>query len=110
MIHMKQNDRKPAAPAILRRGNVIADLTLAVSVTFKMTERSEVAMKVSSVATINNASAGEVEYRWADGDTDTPGTYFAEWEVLWSDGTTETFPTVLADIVVVHGDLDGRAS
>jgi hypothetical protein len=110
MISIKQGDRRPAAPATIMRGEEIVDLTNATSVTFKMTERSEMALKVDAAASVLIAVNGTVEYRWAVGDTDTPGQYFAEWEVLWSDGTTETFPTVGTDVVIVYGDLDGRAA
>ena len=109
MIHIKQGDRRPAAPATIMRGSTIVPLDLAASVTFKMTEWSTMALKVDAAATVLVAADGTVEYRWAVGDTDTPGKYRAEWEVIWSDGTPETFPTVGFDIVIVYGDLDGRA-
>lgn len=109
MIHIKQGDRRPAAPATIKRGTTVVDLSTATSVTFKMTNFYEMQKKVDAAADVTDAVNGEVEYRWADGDTDTPGKYYAEWEVLWSDGTPETFPTAVPDIVIVYGDLDGRA-
>ena len=107
MIYVKQNDRRPAAPAILKRGGTIVDLTSATSVTFKMRRINSLDLKVDNSAYVTDASAGAVEYRWAAIDTDTSGEYLAEWEVLWSDGTTETFPTVDYDIVLITSDLDG---
>ena len=110
MISIKQGDRRPAAPATLKHGSTVVDLTLATSVTFKMTEQNETALKVNSAAVVLVAASGTVEYRWAVGDTDTPGKYWVEWEVLWSDGTPETFPTVIPDVAIIYGDLDGRAA
>lgn len=107
MIHIKQNDRRPAAPATLKRGDAVVDLTAATSVTFKMRQIHKLDLKVNNTVYVVDASVGQVEYRWGVGDTDTPGEYLAEWEVLWSDGTTETFPTVDYDIVLITSDLDG---
>jgi len=106
MISIKQDDRRPVADITITRGGIAVDLSLASSVTFKMTQRGKIDKKVDSAAVITGAVAGEVEYRWAAGDTDTPGTYRAEWEVLWNDGKTETFPTLVNDVVLVIGDLD----
>lgn len=108
MIYVKQNDRRPAAEVTIKRGTSVVDLNLATGVTFKMRERTQSgALKVNTAAVITDATNGVVEYRWQSGDTDTPGTYYAEWEVIWNDGTTETFPTLGHDIVIVTGDLDG---
>jgi len=107
MIFIKQGDRRPVAIATIKHGDTIVDLTLATSVTFKMTLQGRITKTVDAPATVTNAVAGEVEYRWAVGDTDDPGTYNAEWEVLWADGTPETFPTVDYDHVVIRADLDG---
>jgi hypothetical protein len=109
MIQVKQNDRRPVATATIKRGGSVVPLSGASYVQFKMTERTSQQLKVNATAVIVSAAAGTVEYRWAIGDTDTPGTYDAEWEVNWADGTSETFPTNHFDIVVIYGDLDGRA-
>jgi hypothetical protein len=106
MISVKQNDRRPAAAATLKHGTTIVPLTLASSVTFKMKPINDSEMKVNAAAVIVDAAAGEVEYRWAVGDTDTAGEFLGEWEVIWSDGTPETFPTIDFDRVIIHPDLD----
>jgi len=106
MISIKQDDRRPVAEITITRGGVAVDLTLASTVIFKMTQRGQITKKVDSSAVITDAVGGVVEYRWAAGDTDTPGWYGAEWEVLWNDGKTETFPTLVNDTVLVVGDLD----
>ena len=107
MIFIKQGDRRPAAPATLKRGTVVVDLTTATSVTFQMHPIRDTELTVDAAATVLVAASGTVEYRWAAGDTDDEGTYYAEWEVLWSDGTTETFPTINHDVVVIRPAVDG---
>jgi len=106
MISIKQGDRRPAAPATIKRGTAIVDLTNATSVTFKLRRKSFVDLTVDAEADILSAVDGTVEYRWAVGDTDLAGEYQAEWEVLWSDGTPETFPTMGYDLCMIYSDLD----
>jgi len=106
LIYVKQNNRKPAAPAILKRGTVVVDLTSATSVAFKMRRTTGIDLVVDAAAVVTDATNGVIEYRWAAGDTDRAGEHYAEWEVLWSDGTTETFPTIGYDIVFIDADLD----
>lgn len=108
MIHIKQGDRRPVAEITITRGAAATpvDLSLASSVTFKMRYRNRIELKVNSSAIVTDAVNGVVEYRWAIGDTDTPGMYLAEWEVLWNDSTIETFPTLFQDVVRIGGDLD----
>lgn len=106
MMNMKQNDRRPAFPATLKHGTEAISLVEATSVQFKMRPTWDMELKVDAPAAITNAVEGQVEYRWATGDTDTVGEFLAEWEVTWSDGTNETFPTIDHDRVIIHGDLD----
>jgi len=107
MIFVKRGDRRPTAPATIKRGSTVVDLTTATSVTFKMRPIDRLDLTVNAAANVLVAASGTVEYRWAVGDTDLAGDYYAEWEVLWSDGKTETFPTIDFDIVHIAGDLDG---
>lgn len=105
MIYVKQNDRQPAASTTLLRGATVVDLTSAVGVTFRMRAdgQPQNAPKVEAAATVVDAAAGQVAYEWADGDTDTPGLYYAEWTVDWGSGVEETFPTIFSDPVLVEG-------
>ena len=105
MTRMKRNDRRPAAQAVLKRGKTVVDLSLASSVVFIMRLKDKREIKVQSAGVIVGATTGEVEYRWLQGDTDTPGIYFAEWEVTWGDGTTETFPSIGYEIILIMEDL-----
>ena len=89
---IKQNDTVPALRATLKdgRGNVI-DLTSA-SINFHMKDLAGT-VKIDAAATIiSPASDGIVQYNWVAADTDTIGSYQAEFEVSHSDSSIETFP------------------
>lgn len=108
MMFIKQGDRRPVASATIKHGLVVQPLTDAASVTFKMRLEGRLyETVVDAAAVIVDAANGMVEYRWAEGDTDGPGTHFADWEVIWNDGTPETFPTVNFDVIVIRPSLDG---
>jgi hypothetical protein len=47
---------------------------------------------VDATAQIVNEATGIVQYNWVADDTDTVGSFQAEFEVTYSDGTIETFP------------------
>jgi hypothetical protein len=104
MIRVKENDLRPYAFTIAKKGGQVFPLTGATGVTFRMRHRDEDPSntpKVEAAGTFPDAAAGEMQYQWVAGDTDTPGTYFAEWTVDWS-GEDETFPTHFADVVLVE--------
>lgn len=106
VINIKQGDRRPVAEVVITRGGVAVDLSAVSTITFKMRLVGSKTLKIDSPAVVTDAANGIVEYRWAVGDTDTPGRYNQEWELIWSDDTTETFPTLPTSIVIIHGDLD----
>lgn len=106
---IKSYDRLPTIQATLATAGTAVDLTTATSVDFIMRLASGGTVKVNAAATIVTAADGVVRYDWATGDTDTPGSYQAEWEVHWTDGRTQTFPTLTYHTVDVLADLDGDA-
>lgn len=63
------------------------------------------AIKVQGACTIVDAVNGVVEYAWQLGDTDTSGTYLAEWERTRGSAKM-TFPTEGFDNVIISDDLD----
>ncbi|MEN8233775.1 MAG: hypothetical protein ABFR89_02490 [Actinomycetota bacterium] len=107
MIHVKQGDRQPAAPATINKGGVAVSLEDAASITFKMRLKSQMHLTAEGAATIVDAPNGVVEYRWAEGDTDMAGDFYASWVVTWSDGTQETFPTIHYDLIRIDANLTG---
>jgi len=55
---------------------------------------------------VDAAVSGDVSYQWQSGDTDTLGSYKAEFVVTYSDGTTQSFPTRGMYDVEVTEDID----
>jgi len=106
MFRIKQNDTGPAIQGTLKDadGNVV-DVTGA-SVVFNMRSADDGTVKVNrGVGSVVDGAAGTVKYEWAAADTDTVGTYEAEFEVTYSDGTIETFPNTRYIKVKVGDDI-----
>ncbi len=106
---IKKNDLLPVIEAILKdaNGNVV-DLTDATEVNFIMqaqdSDTPKVNTKSGTPATIVNPTGGQVRYSWTGTDTDTPGMYFAEFEVDWTP-ELQTFPNRGFIIVEIIEDL-----
>ena len=99
---IKAHDRLPSIQATLS-----ADLTTATGVKFIMKSIQGNTVKVNATATVVTPASGVVRYDWIAADTDTPGSYQAEWQVTWSAGKTQTFPTLTYHSIDVLADLDG---
>lgn len=104
-FYVKQNDTAPSIRATLKDGDDDAiDLTGA-SVRFHMRSIGGTSAKVDSAATVVTASSGIVQYDWVAADTDTVGTYQAEFEVTYSDTRIETFPNNGYIVVEITDDI-----
>jgi predicted phosphodiesterase len=97
-FYIKQHDTYPPLSAIIARDADVVDLTGA-TVQFHMGD------VVDSEAEIVDAENGRVRYVWVEGDTDTAGSYRAEFEVTFSDGAIETFPQGGYVSVFIREDL-----
>jgi hypothetical protein len=108
-VTMKRNDRRPFLDVILQDVDGTAlDLTASVSgisFTMKNLDTDQTAISASA-ATIISQTTGMVRYSWAEGDTNTAGTYVAEFQVLYNDGTKLTIPTSTVLSVVILEDYD----
>ena len=90
-LNWKKGDRHPPLDVVLRDQNGVVDLTSASAVEFIMQDSSGTNV-VDGECTILDAASGRVRYSWAEGDTDTVGSFKAEWVVTWDDGLETTFP------------------
>lgn len=104
---IKAHDRLPSIQTTLSAGGVPVDLTTATGVTFIMAQTIGGSTKINAAAVVVNAAAGVVRYDWLSTDTDTPGSYNAEWEVTWPGPKQQTFPTASYHSISVLADLDG---
>ena len=103
---IKRGDRLPPLTVTLRDAAGAAVPLTGATVRFHMREIGAQEVKVNRPAQVVQPPAnGQVSYAWAAGDTDTPGTYYAEFQVTWSDGTVQTFPNVDYLTVQVVADL-----
>jgi hypothetical protein len=91
-FYIKQNDTVPSLRADLKNGDDEAiDLTGA-SVKFIMRAIGSTTVTTNASASIVDDEGGTVQYNWQAEDTDTVGSYQAEFEVTYAGGTIETFP------------------
>lgn len=102
---IKQNDTSPALQATLQDYAGTAVNLVGASVQFHL-KSVDGTIKVDAPMTIQNASGGIVLYSWDTGDTDTAGSYYAEFEVTYSDLTIETFPNTGSIAVVIAPELN----
>lgn len=92
-FYVKQNDTAPSIRATLKDGDdAVIDLTDA-TVRFHMRTIGGTTAKIdSAVSIVSPATDGVVQYDWIAADTDTIGSFQAEFEVTYSNGRIETFP------------------
>jgi hypothetical protein len=102
---IKQNDTSPALQATLKDYAGTAISLIGASVRFHMKDLSG-SVIVDAAMTITNASGGVVRYNWQAADTDTAGTYSAEFEVTYSDLSVETFPNTDNIAIVITPELN----
>lgn len=103
-FYVKQNDTSPAMLATLQdaEGNAV-NLTGA-TVRFHMRSVGGNPV-VDAAATIVTPLSGIVRYNWVAADTDTAGTYQAEFEVTYADASIETFPNDGYIVVQIIDDI-----
>lgn len=104
VFNIKQNDRLPAIQASLVAGNGAAVNLVGSTVTFNMRDSSGASKVSAGACTILDAANGVVSYAWGTTDTNTAGTFTAEFEVT-NGGLTETFPNDSNITVVITAEL-----
>jgi hypothetical protein len=91
-FYVKQNDTSPAMLATLQDADGNAVNVTGATVRFHMRAVGSTQVVVDEAATIVTALDGLVRYDWQAADTDTIGSYQAEFEVTYADASVETFP------------------
>jgi len=91
-FYIKQNDTSPSVLATLQDANGDAVNLTGASIRFHMRVIGSAQTTVDAAATIVTAVSGIVRYDWIAADTDTVGSYQAEFEVTYADASVETFP------------------
>lgn len=89
---IKQNDTSPAMLATLQDANGNAVNLTGATVRFHMRPVGSTQVMVDQAATLVTPLSGVVRYDWVGADTDTIGSYQAEFEVTYADASIETFP------------------
>lgn len=82
-IVLYKGDLWPSLTDTITVGGAAFDLSSS-TVKFQMRAVGATTLKVDADATVTDAAAGEVQYDWASGDTDTAATYLAWWQVTTS--------------------------
>ena len=104
-FYIKQNDTAPILLVTLKDGDgAVVDLTAATAV-FKMRAVGQTTVKTSAAAIIHSADGGQVRYEWAAADTDTIGSFEAEFQITFNDGKIETFPNADFIRITVTDDI-----
>lgn len=91
-----QKDTNPPISSRLTDSGEPVDLSNSSNVFFHMEDeynRVVISDDITGRVNITDESRGRVEYVFSESDTESVGTYEAEWEVLYDDGTRETFPS-----------------
>jgi len=113
-LHIKVNDLQPYyyAEALDSDGNAIADLTDAtIYCTMKQAGGSTPKIdRQTAGISITDGPNAQFEYQWQDGDTDTEGRFYIEFEVNPASGGKFTVPQSPDEIalVVIGPSLDSQ--
>jgi uncharacterized protein YfaS (alpha-2-macroglobulin family) len=102
---IKQSDTSPALQATLKSADGSTINLNGCTVRLHMKDLDG-AVVIDSAMTVTNAAGGVVRYNWQAADTDTAGTYSAEFEVTYSDLSVETFPNTDNIAIVITRELN----
>lgn len=102
---IKQNDTSPALQASLQDYAGAAVSLVGASVRFHM-KGLDGSVVVDAPMVVVSDIGGVVRYNWQAADTDTVGTYYAEFEIAYLDGSIETFPNTDNIAIVITPELN----
>jgi Rib/alpha/Esp surface antigen-like repeat protein len=92
-----QGDTGPDVVAVLHEeGSVTSPIDLTgATVAFQMRKPDDRRYTVNALATIEDATAGQVRYEWGPNDLAVPGDYQAQFEITFPNGKVQTTKTPL---------------
>lgn len=110
IYYLKRGDTARSIQVTLRDPDDAAvNLSSASGVKFIMrlkSARGSATPKVAAPAVVVTAASGIVRYDWTAADVDTPGTYYAEWEVTWPSSKPDTYPSNGYNEIIIQQDLN----
>ena len=92
---MSQNDTSPIIQITCKNSaGTVVPVTGASNIQFEMWTQDKATKKVDDNVntSIVDGPAGQINYTWQTGDTDTVGTFLSRFIVTFADGSIETFP------------------
>ena len=103
ILYLKKNDLQPYyyAKAKQSDGTVINLSGATIYCTMKKVDGSIKIDRKTAGINVSDAAAGEFEYKWQSGDTDTLGSYHIEFEINPSAGGKFTVPADPNDVALV---------
>ena len=104
--YIKRHDLAPSVSFEALDYGVPVNLTAYDAVRFLMRQRGDAFLKVDAPAAFEDKPGGALRYDWVEGDTDTAGVFFAEFEVTGPGGIKRTVPARGQIRIEVSGDLD----
>lgn len=110
-FYIKQHDTASVIEDTLEDDNSAPVNIQAATVAFHMRPLGSSVAKVNAAASNEqngdggDGTKGQVQYAWAASDTDTAGTFTAEWEVTFANQAVQTYPNDRPLIVEVLPDV-----
>jgi hypothetical protein len=95
VLHLTQYDLQPvySVTVVDSSGSVIDITGATIRTTMRLENSTTLAINRSTAGiTLTDATAGQFEYQWQAGETDTPGSYDIEFEITPSAGGKFTLP------------------
>ena len=106
-FYVKQGDTLPLFRTTLKDAAGVGVNVTGSTVKLTLTNVETKAVKITEAAVaLIDASNGVVEYTWVTNDTDTAGTFSAEFEVTTGGGAIHTFPNARQNqlLVIMEGE------
>lgn len=106
---IKRHSRMPYLQLTVKNNGAPVDISGASSATFNMSQIGGAKSVSGSAIIAPLPDVGVLRYRWAEGDTDTVGTYRGEFDLVFPPGVPFTIPTNADIEIEVYEDVNDAA-